>query len=528
LSSIDSAYAGLDRLLDRPVDRAIALACFALAAAVGLVGAFVGLETHGLWFDELFTARILAPAHGTTLLGRIAEDVHPPLYLLLLAAQSALFGAGDAALRAFSAACAVGAILAFVAGARPFSLAGRLFGAALATGSLFFFFQAQNARSYALCLLIGAAILVLSLRLLEPGPRARLQFAGLVALMALGSFVHFYMLYESLAVLSVIVLLRRDLRLAAIGAGAALALAVALYVRLVVVPFSQVSLAENWYPSHAGWYLDVLKSSVQYTWGTAGLAALALCLVVALHNGHWRRGNWRWRAGKTRPSPVTLLLLAVPLLVLAAAIVSSTLVAPNFYDRNFLVVSPFLWALAAQLYDAATGGASRPLRAGLNLALAALVVPTASIAALRLHGPALPLYEPFRESATWIRTLPQCRTAVLPVISSDRPAWYKAGYAATVYESGHGRYLSGFGRPHLLFLEDVEAHRLVPTLAEELRQRIDGSGCPVLVWTAHNMGPQTTARAVEALLQTIGRPASAVTIQEFRDGLPGFVASVTR
>ena len=51
-------------------DRVVAVACFGLACAIGLVFAFVGLATHGLWFDELFTARLLEATPGTTLFGR--------------------------------------------------------------------------------------------------------------------------------------------------------------------------------------------------------------------------------------------------------------------------------------------------------------------------------------------------------------------------------------------------------------------------------------------------------------------------
>src|SRR6478609_8619913 len=184
-------------------DRMVAIACFGLACAVGLVFAFVGLDTHGLWFDELFTARLLEPAPGTTLFARIATDVHPPIYLFTLSGVTRLFGDGETGLRLLSATAACGAILAFVLGTRRiFSLPARLFGAAMATGSLFWFDQAQNARSYGLCLLIVSGVLVVSLALLKPDrQRRRLLLVALLALAAAGSFTHFYVLYVSLSVL---------------------------------------------------------------------------------------------------------------------------------------------------------------------------------------------------------------------------------------------------------------------------------------------------------------------------------------
>jgi len=84
------------------LDRHVAIACFGTACTIGLAFAFVGLETHSFWYDELFTARLLEPANGTTLLSRIATDVHPPLYLLAQMMgqrlQRHVVGIGDAAL----------------------------------------------------------------------------------------------------------------------------------------------------------------------------------------------------------------------------------------------------------------------------------------------------------------------------------------------------------------------------------------------------------------------------------------------
>ncbi len=201
------------------LDRHVAIACFGTACTIGLAFAFVGLETHSFWYDELFTARLLEPANGTTLLSRIATDVHPPLYLLALALFTQLFGEGDAALRSFSAIAACGAILVFIAATRSaFSLPARLFGAAMATGSLFWFYQAQNARSYALSLLISAAVMAIGLSLLRGRSRRRLLVPGLLALMIAGSFVHFYVMYVCLAVLIVLGLYERRDRLMLSGA----------------------------------------------------------------------------------------------------------------------------------------------------------------------------------------------------------------------------------------------------------------------------------------------------------------------
>jgi Dolichyl-phosphate-mannose-protein mannosyltransferase len=423
------------------VDRRIGIACFGAACAVGLVFAFVGLDTHSFWYDELFTARLLQPAPDTTLLSRIATDVHPPIYLVALSFFTHLFGDGDAALRGFSAVAACGAILLFVIATRQaFSLPARLFGAAMATGSLFWFFQAQNARSYALCLLISTGILALGLSLLRRQDRRRLPTLGLFALMLVGSFVHFYVVYVCLAVLIVLGLFEPRRRALMIVAALFLLVVTALYVKLVAEPFSQVTLGSYWVPNTRSWYLAVLKSCVKYAFGDQGLVALGLCAVAIICT--------RFRAldGHARlwPDRVTAFLVGVPLLVLAGGLVSSMLLAPNFSDRNLLIASPFLWGLAARSYDAAVEKASPPIRVALTCALSFIVLSMSSIVSSRLpSGTAPAVYEPFRQSAAWIQSLPACRGETLPVISTDDPAWYKPGYAAFIYESGYARYLQG-------------------------------------------------------------------------------------
>ena len=103
-------WAGVRPNSDGAADRTVAVACFGLACAVGLAFAFVGLDTHSLWFDELFTARLLEPTPGTTPFARIATDVHPPVYLFILSAVTRPVGDGEIGLRLLSAIAACGAV----------------------------------------------------------------------------------------------------------------------------------------------------------------------------------------------------------------------------------------------------------------------------------------------------------------------------------------------------------------------------------------------------------------------------------
>ncbi len=489
-------------------DRRIAIACFGTACAIGLVFAFVGLETHSLWYDELFTATLLEPMRGSTLLSRIATDVHPPLYLLALAVFTQLFGDGDAALRCFSAIAACGAVVVFILATRSaFSLPARLFGAAMATGSLYWFNQAQNARSYALCLLISAGVMALGLSLLQERHRRRLRLTGLLALMITGALVHFYVTYVCLAVLILLGLFERRDRAALSAAALFLLVAAGLYVKLVIEPYSQVSLGNNWYRNNPAWYLVVLKACLRYSLGDRGLVALLLCGVAILYTR--LAPAERSASTPTAPSPVhwfqsdpvTAFLVGVPLLELAGGIVSSTLLA------------------------------TLSIRLALTCALAIIVLSMSSIVTARMpSGEAPVLYEPFRQSATWIQSLPACRGQTLPVVTTDQPSWYKPGYAELIYESAYGRYLQGFGRPQLVFSQELDRDKLPLALKVELQRRLDGGGCPILAWAVHNMTPETIAWIEDKLLASLDRRDAAIKVatRVFEDGSVGYVLYVRR
>jgi hypothetical protein len=176
-------------------------------------------------------------------------------------------------------------------------------------------------------------------------------------------------------------------------------------------------------------------------------------------------------------------------------------------------------------------GAPRPIRVVINLALSAVVLSMALIVTERLppKGPPLP-YEPFRESAAWIKTVPACRDQIVPVVTADRSAWYKPGFAEVLYASAYGRYLHDFALAQLVFAEEIVAHRVPTDLRAELQRRLDGDGCPILAWSAHNMNIEAIAVIKDELLRSMDRPAAepVVKTKVFRDGQIGFVLYLDR
>ena len=517
---------------------------FALACAIGLVGAWIGLAYHSFWFDELYAAVTVGDASDfRAMLSRISEDVTPPLYYALVFGFAQIFGMSDAAMRGFSAFFACLSIVVFFLGTRQdFSRSARLFACAMATGSHFWFFQAQSARYYTLCLALSALILLLALSVLRQ-PRHVSQRGTLAALaitVLLGGLVHFYVTIEGLAVLLVLFLYRpRERLLLGMLAGLFVA-STLLYLQLVVWRHAQVDSNNFYIPRSLSWYPYQLRGAFHYALGKWGALAAALCLagIVAGYFQTKDRAISMRAVAANLPHAMardgtSLLFLGVPLLVLAGGVASSLLLSPNFTDRNLLICSPFLWGVWARLYDWAKQSIGSTSRILLDLGLSLVTLWTASIALQRTAPKASPYLwtEPFRQSAEWIAGVPSCRDAIIPVVDTDRKAWYRGDYADRLYAAIYGRYLAGYARPRIMYRDDIDAHRLAPGMAAEIRDRLDGKGCPVIAWGAHNVAPDDPDKIRLSLLAALGRqgsPDDLMTTHVFRDGRVGYVFEVRK
>jgi hypothetical protein len=497
-------------------------AILGLAVCIGLVGAWIGLSTSSLWIDELFTHWVVV-GDGVpgTVFSRLATDVHPPLYYLSVFLFTRAAGTSDAALRAFSALCACGAIVVFILGTtRFFSLGARLFAAAIAVSSHFWFYQAQNARDYSLSLLLGAAILSLALRCLDGGggrPGIGNRWVAMGLLMIAASLVHFYMMFLSVAVLGVLFVIVPGRRIIAAGLAILILLTGFLYTQEIIAHYSKYSLTENWVQNTVRWNAAQGVAALRQGVGRLSIIALVLCgLLAILRLRSFSGAPYRLAApslqslfGGLKSHGPLALCLAVPLLLVLEGIVSSSIVAPNVTDRNLLVCLPFVWALFAMLYDAAFAHSD-----GWRILLAEVVAASLVLAAGGIVvGRGLPRNEPFRESATWIKAIPACKGADIPVISASLAAWADSRFTQRVFVNAYDHYLDGFAHPRVLTLEDVLAGRLPDDLKTELARRATGQGCPVLAWSAHSF-PIDAAKAVSQALPP-ATPPMTMGLQPF-------------
>ncbi len=521
----------------RRVDRVLE-GLLALAVVVGLTGAFVQLDRSSLWYDELFTAWVTtADANPLEVWHRITTDLHPPVYYVTTYIWSLLFGVGDAGLRSYSAVCAVGAVLVLFFGLRPvLSRQGRLVAAALATGSRDWFYMAQNARSYALCLLLGALLIWLTVEVLRDRGARRWPLAALFVTAFVGAFSHFFMTFEAVGLCLVLAIYAPRRRVALLVFAGALVCANELYLKRFIGRLARFSVTTTWMSNDPGAYADNLLDALKFL----GLKEVAiLALLTGLGFGLWRLV--RGKAGNPLPvlqaaDPFTVICWTVPPLVFVFSVLSSLLIRPNFTPQNVLVCAPFVWAGCGRVYDhwleRAGPRAALAIKAGFTLFVLAMT-PV-------VLGRFVERNEPWKESAAGVRAFAACQDQIIPVVSEDGPYLRDPGFPGLYQGFLYGRYLEGFAPTGIFEHTDIAAGRLPSAMYTLLAGRLGGQGCPILAWDAHtgdNGYDDTLARQIVA---TVAPPAPGYTIAKldypFYDkvlmgkttGNPGFILYVRK
>jgi 4-amino-4-deoxy-L-arabinose transferase-like glycosyltransferase len=152
------------------------------------------LSLPGLTSDEAFSWR-LAGYPAADIARRTAEDVHSPLFYLVLKAWLAVAGDSAAALRSLSVLLAVAAVAVLYGAVREAggSRAGAMAGALVCALHPLQVQQARNARMYALGVLLAALTAWLLLRALRRGRWPWWVAYGLGA--ALFVYAHYYALF---------------------------------------------------------------------------------------------------------------------------------------------------------------------------------------------------------------------------------------------------------------------------------------------------------------------------------------------
>ena len=153
-----------------------ALALLAAASVWFAAATVPGLQAaYSYWFDELYSVVISRDDLGSAL--RLTfEDVHPPLYQVILWAWMSLFGSGESATRALSVVAMLAGLGVLLSLRRHLGLTTTLVLSSFVLLSPQTVYYAQETRSYALLLFLGC----LCLRALVTGDRRLLYVSALL------------------------------------------------------------------------------------------------------------------------------------------------------------------------------------------------------------------------------------------------------------------------------------------------------------------------------------------------------------
>jgi uncharacterized membrane protein len=160
-----------------------------ITAAAALVR-FVALGHQSYDVDEAVTpVRVIHSTLTATMHAVVGSERTPPLYYLLAWLWSRLFGTGDVGLRSLSALCGTLAVpVAYLAARELVSRRAGLIAAALVTMNPYLIWYSQEARAYALYVLVSACALYFFARALRDRTAGSLALWALASVLSLCSY----------------------------------------------------------------------------------------------------------------------------------------------------------------------------------------------------------------------------------------------------------------------------------------------------------------------------------------------------
>ena len=315
-----------------------ALLAVALLTALAGVLRFTNLGLQSLWVDEALTAWVLDP-NGLDMLSSLDREATPPLYYTLAWLWTSVLGEGDVALRSLSALFGTATVpAAYLAGARLVNQRAGIIAAALVAASPYLIWYLQEARSYALAMLLATLSLAFLAGATQPVARRRelvLWAVTCALLVATHYFSAILIAAEGLW------LLRRR----GFGRGTVAALAAPVASGLLLLPLALDQDHATWIEAlERGGRLEETPRFFLAGYGTQPGSELVLAgglLVIAgLALLFWRsRGDERRGA---------LLALGLAGVAVATALLLATAGLDYVYHRNLLVLwIPLAIAVAA-------------------------------------------------------------------------------------------------------------------------------------------------------------------------------------
>ncbi|MDR7054993.1 putative membrane protein [Pseudomonas koreensis] len=304
-------------------------ACIALGAMLRSYNIF----DKSLWMDELFSAWASDPGNSLgTVFHRTVEDVHPPLFQILLWVAYKVFGYGEGVGRVFSMVLGVAIIpVMYILGFKLFNVKIGLFVAFLSAINFYLIVFSQNTRSYELLVFLTVVSFVLLLDLV----RKQNYFSAICYALACAALVNTHYFGFLLVMNQAIFLMwfsfypRFKKRLFFLGAGVGIFILASI---VPIVPYILINMErkDTWIQVPVGRFA---VESLVLPFGDLSAALLSLVLLLVGLNSLIKKDTERLSL---------LLLLSWWLISYAVAYVKSLFFTPVLSEKNIIVFVPVM------------------------------------------------------------------------------------------------------------------------------------------------------------------------------------------
>lgn len=339
--------------------------------ALGALARFAAIRTQSFWYDESITVELVRASGRDMLEGVRAHEATPPLYFVLAWIWAHAFGSDELGLRSLSSVAGTLTVpVAYLVGRHVAGPRAALAASGLTALSPALIWYSQEARSYAVFVLLAALSLLFFARALDGGAR---DLAAWAVTSALAVATHYFALFLVAAEAAWLLYRLSARRRTAIAVGAVGLVGVAL---LPMMLYQRVHGGTGWIAGsplgerigNAAYFLAVGPGFEDRTaeMGVGPLSATQIAVavlavvLVAL------------AAAAPAPRSRALLLAGLAAAVVAVPLLVDLLGQEVFLDRNLLPVWVPLAAVAGAAAVAARRG--RMALAVVALAAAAFVV----------------------------------------------------------------------------------------------------------------------------------------------------------
>jgi hypothetical protein len=508
--------------LTRRNERGAFLTKFVLIAVIlaSVAGAFTGLDANSLWLDEIFTAYFSDPNIDNIreLISRAAEDVHPPVYYILVWAVNRVFD-GDFAvvargLSALLSTLAIGVL--YKALPSEVGRFGRLAACAFAASSSIWYSYSQEARSYALVFLLVTILILLAFRIraaLAENRDISVSLCGFAFTGMIASLTHFYIvpIIGSMTLILIILAKNWYQRFSIALSG--------VFILVVVVSFLiwhadkvVADVSDTWFSASPRFLIAHTTTGIRSLFGQSiAFILTGVFVLIVVASGvfkHWRPAvHWR----STGLLPDYILLGGSAALSVVFAVLISVFLVPSFSSRFFIVIAPLVWAFFGLLVDSFDKGASRPFYlTGCGMLLALVVLQSGKLA-----WRDIPVKQPWRSTAQAVTKMTECNGAPLPVVTFNQ-RYINDSEAIRFY----GYYLANGPERKWLEVPRDRITQMAETkpYSDIISSRISGEDeCPILLWSVFHTPEEVLEAAIRSIKANAALPeGSTITLRAFR------------